>query len=101
MLSLYNEKPISISINSKNRIKVEFCNVKMSLNPCQFRIFHNYLMGMSKSLNSSNDQVSRPRVNGSDMKGISDPNDDLKFNMIINDGPEEYIDWFKQLASNF
>ena len=57
MLSLYNEKPISISINSKNRIKVEFCNVKMSLNPCQFRIFHNYLMGMSKSLNSSKDQV--------------------------------------------
>ncbi len=57
MLSLYNEKPISISINSKNRIKVEFCNVKMSLNPCQFRIFHNYLMGMSKSLNSSKNQV--------------------------------------------
>ena len=52
-------------------------------------------------VNSSNEQVSRPKVNGSDMTGISDPNDDLKFNMIINDGPKEYIEWFKQLASNF
>ena len=52
-------------------------------------------------VNSSNDQVLRPRVNGIDMKGISDPNDDLKFDMVINDGPKEYIEWFKQLASNF
>ncbi len=52
-------------------------------------------------VNSCNDQVVRPRINGSDMTGISDPNDDLKFNMIINDGPEEYIAWFKKLASNF
>ena len=52
-------------------------------------------------VNSCNDQVLRPRVNGTDMTGISDPNDDLKFNMIINDGPKEYIEWFKQLASNF
>jgi len=52
-------------------------------------------------VNSSNDQVLRPRVHGTDMTGISDPNDELKFNMIINDGPEEYIDWFKQLANNF
>ncbi len=52
-------------------------------------------------VNSCNDQVLRPRVNGTDMTGISDPNDDLKFNMIINDGPEEYIEWFKHLASKF
>ena len=52
-------------------------------------------------VNSSNDQVLRPRVNGIDMKGISDPNDDLKFDMVINDGPKEYIEWFKQLAINF
>jgi len=50
-------------------------------------------------VNSSNSQVSRPRVNGTDMSGISDPDDDLKFDMIINDGPKEYIKWFKQLAS--
>ncbi|AAZ57571.1 glucosylglycerol phosphatase [Prochlorococcus marinus str. NATL2A] len=52
-------------------------------------------------VNSCNEQVLRPRINGTDMKGVSDPNDDLKFNMIINDGPKEYIKWFKQLASNF
>ncbi len=52
-------------------------------------------------VNSCNEQVFRPRVNGSEMKGISDSNDDLKFNLIINDGPEEYIEWFKQLASNY
>ena len=52
-------------------------------------------------VNSSNDEVVRPRVEGSDMTGISDPNDYLKFNMVINDGPKEYIDWFQQLASEF
>ncbi len=52
-------------------------------------------------VNSCNEQVLRPRINGTDMTGISDPNDDLKFNMIINDGPKEYIAWFKQLASNY
>ena len=52
-------------------------------------------------VNSCNDQVLRPKINGADMTGISDPNDDLNFNMIINDGPKEYIEWFKQLATNF
>ena len=52
-------------------------------------------------VNSSNEQVLRPRINGTDMKGISDPYDYLKFNMVIKDGPKEYLDWFKQLASNF
>ena len=52
-------------------------------------------------VNSCNDQVLRPRINGTDMKGISDSNDYLKFNLVIKDGPEEYVDWFKQLASNF
>ncbi|AIQ96837.1 glucosylglycerol 3-phosphatase [Prochlorococcus sp. MIT 0801] len=52
-------------------------------------------------VNSCNDQVLRPRINGTDMKGVSDPNDNLKFNMIINNGPKEYIEWFKQLAINF
>ena len=52
-------------------------------------------------VNSGNDQVFRPKVKGSDMSGISDPEDDLKLDMIINDGPKEYIDWFIQLANNF
>ena len=29
-------------------------------------------------VNSCNEQVLRPRINGTDMKGVSDPNDDLK-----------------------
>ena len=52
-------------------------------------------------VNSCNDQVLRPKINGGDMTGISDPDDDLNFNMVINDGPKEYIEWFKQLATNF
>ena len=52
-------------------------------------------------VNSSNEQVARPRINGFDMTGISDPDDNLKFNLIIEEGPEEYIEWFKQLACVF
>ncbi len=52
-------------------------------------------------VNSCNEQVFRPKIKGSNMKGISDPNDYLKFSMVINDGPKEYIEWFKKLANNF
>ena len=52
-------------------------------------------------VNSCNNEVFRPRVKGSDMSGISDPNDELKFNMVINNGPDEYIEWFNKLSSNF
>tara|TARA_B100000214_G_C23892434_1_gene592452 strand:- start:500 stop:1123 length:624 start_codon:yes stop_codon:yes gene_type:complete len=52
-------------------------------------------------VNSCNSEVFRPKIRGSDMTGISDPDDDLKFNLIINDGPEEYIKWFKQLSNYF
>ena len=52
-------------------------------------------------VNSCNDQVSRPRVSETHMHGVSDPKDDLRFTMIINDGPQEYIKWFKQLTRKF
>ncbi len=52
-------------------------------------------------VNSSNEEVSRPKVNGTNMAGISDADDELKFNLIIYNGPSEYIEWFKQLASNY
>ena len=52
-------------------------------------------------VNSCNHEVSRPRIKDSEMKGISDPDDYLNFNMIIHDGPDEYIEWFKQLSNNF
>ena len=51
-------------------------------------------------VNSSNSEVSRPVIQGSDMSGISDPEDELKFNMIINNGPDEYTMWFEELSKN-
>ena len=52
-------------------------------------------------VNSCNEQVFRPKIHGTNMTGISDPSDDLKFDMVINDGPDEYLQWFKKLASNY
>ncbi|MBA66129.1 MAG: hypothetical protein CMG55_10050 [Candidatus Marinimicrobia bacterium] len=55
---LYNEKPISIFMtNSDAKIRVEFCNVKMKMKPCQFRHFHNYLNNLSKKLHSKTESV--------------------------------------------
>jgi len=46
MLHLYNESPVSISIGDKEKlVNVNFCNIKMKLRFCQFKLFHNYLMG--------------------------------------------------------
>ena len=52
-------------------------------------------------VNSCNNEVLRPKIHGNKMTGISDPNDYLKFDMVIKEGPKEYIGWFKQLANNF
>ena len=58
MLRLYNEKPISISmVNEDNKISVEFCNVKMKMRPCQFKLFHNYLYNKSKKIDGSDSSV--------------------------------------------
>ena len=49
MLHLYNEKPISIfTIDSDAKIRVQFCNVKMKMKPCQLKHFHKYLTNLSK-----------------------------------------------------
>ena len=32
--------------------------------------------------------------------GISDVYDNLKFDLVFKNGPEEYISWFIELASN-
>ena len=45
MLQLYKEEPISISfLKSDRQLQLEFCNVKMNLNPCQFKLFNQYLI---------------------------------------------------------
>ena len=54
MLHLYNEKPISIfTIESDVKIRVQFCNVKMKMKPCQFKHFHKYLTNLSKKIDGS------------------------------------------------
>ena len=46
MLHLYNESFVTISIGDKEKlVNVNFCNIKMKLRFCQFKLFHNYLMG--------------------------------------------------------
>ena len=58
MLQLYKENPISISmINSRKIVNVEFCNVKMKLKFCQFKLFHNYLTNKSIKLSSDTNHV--------------------------------------------
>ena len=58
MLQLYDEKPISIfMIESDIKIRVQFCNVKMKMKPCQFRLFHRYLTNLSKRIDSTTNSV--------------------------------------------
>ena len=58
MLQLYNEKPISIfTIESDVKIRVQFCNVKMKMKPCQFKHFHKYLTNLSKKIDGSTSSV--------------------------------------------
>ena len=58
MLHLYNEKPISIfTIESDVKIRVQFCNVKMKMKPCQFKHFHKYLINLSKKIDGSTNSV--------------------------------------------
>ena len=58
MLHLYNQKPISIfTIESDIRIRVQFCNVKMKMRPCQFKYFHKYLTNLSKKIDGSTNSI--------------------------------------------
>ena len=50
-------------------------------------------------VNSSNEEVFRPKATESCLKFISDNDDFLKFSTIIKEGPSEYIEWFEQLAN--
>ena len=58
MLFLYNQKPISIFMNEdEHKIRVEFCNIKMKMKPCQFRLFHRYLEGVSEKIDENTETV--------------------------------------------
>jgi len=55
-------------------------------------------------VDSSSGEVERPSTKQTGLKGISDVDDKLKFDMVFKNGPKEYISWFIELAkkrSNF
>ena len=55
-------------------------------------------------VDSSSGEVERPSTKKTGLIGISDLDDILRFDMVFNNGPKEYIDWFIELAkkrSNF
>ncbi len=55
-------------------------------------------------VDSSSGEVERPSTKKTGLTGISDLYDNLKFDLIFQNGPKEYISWFIELAnkrSNF
>ena len=55
-------------------------------------------------VDSSSGEVERPSTKETGLIGISDDFDNLKFDMVFENGPKEYISWFIELAkkrSNF
>jgi len=55
-------------------------------------------------VDSSSGEVERPSTKKTGLKGISDLCDNLKFDLVFQNGPKEYISWFIELAnkrSNF
>ena len=51
-------------------------------------------------VDSSSGEVYRPSTKVSGLKGISDDDDNLKFDIIFQNGPKEYLNWFIAFAKN-
>ena len=51
-------------------------------------------------VDSSSGEVERPSTKKTGLVGISDDEDNLKFDMVFKNGPKEYINWFIELAKN-
>ncbi len=49
-------------------------------------------------VDSSSGEVYRPSIKISGLKGISDEADNLKFDIIFQNGPKEYLNWFIEFA---
>jgi len=80
---LYDEKPILIFMkDDDSRIGVDFCNIKMRMKPCQFRLFHNYLFNISKKLIATTDKVELVLVKDSLRVTISLPHFFQLFNAV-------------------
>ena len=83
MLRLYDEKPILIFMKDDDtRIGVDFCNVKMKMRGCQFKLFHNYLFNISKKIIRTTDSVELLLVKDSLRVTISLPHFFQLFNAV-------------------
>ena len=49
-------------------------------------------------VDSSHGEVDRPSLSDPALTGISDPDDPLRLDVLMTAGPEQYINWFRQLA---
>ncbi|NDD45913.1 MAG: glucosylglycerolphosphate phosphatase, partial [Synechococcaceae bacterium WB9_4xB_025] len=49
-------------------------------------------------VDSSGGEVDRPSLADGSLKGISDPEDPLRMDVCIPDGPQAYVAWFKALT---
>ena len=49
-------------------------------------------------VDSSHGEVDRPSHADGRLKGITDPEDPLRIDVLMPDGPEQYIAWFRQLS---
>ena len=50
-------------------------------------------------VDSSAGEVDRPSLQDPELKGLSDPDDPLKPDVLVPGGPDAYVAWFKQLAT--
>ncbi len=51
-------------------------------------------------VDSSSGEVYRPSTKISKFEGISDEEDNLKFDMVFQNGPKEYVEWFTEFVRN-
>ena len=49
-------------------------------------------------VDSSHGEVDRPSLADGQLVGISDPQDPLRLDLLMSDGPSAYVSWFEQLA---
>ena len=49
-------------------------------------------------VDSSGGEIDRPSLADDSLAGISDPEDPLQFDVCIPGGPDQYVDWFVDLA---
>ena len=51
-------------------------------------------------VDSSSGEVYRPSTKKSGFEGIIDEEDNLKFDMVFQNGPKEYVEWFTEFVRN-